>query len=129
MPSTTVTRKELYELIWSKPMTQVAKDFDVSDVWISKICKEANIPRPPVGYWQRLDAGKNPKKTPLPPAKLLAADIMYIKSTTPYWYGERDTRSDEEIVNAPDPDPPTFAESMEEFESRVASCVGEIKNP
>lgn len=129
MPSTTLTRKELYELIWSKPMTQVAKDFDVSDVWISKICKEANIPRPPVGYWQKLDAGKNPKKTALPPAKLLAADMMYIKSATPYWYGERDTRSDEDIVNAPDPVAPTFAESMEEFESRIASCVGEIKIP
>jgi hypothetical protein len=40
MQSTTLTRKELYELIWSKPMTTVAKDFGVSDVWISKICKE-----------------------------------------------------------------------------------------
>ncbi len=46
MQSTTLTRKELYELIWSKPMTTVAKDFGVSDVWISKICKEADIPRP-----------------------------------------------------------------------------------
>lgn len=129
MPSTTLTRKELYELIWSKPMTQVAKDFDVSDVWISKICKEADIPRPPVGYWQKLNAGKNPKKTPLPAAKLLATNIMYIKSTTPYWHYVRDTRSDEDIVNAPDPVAPAFAESIEEFETRISAKVGEIKMP
>ena len=48
MQSATLTRKELYELIWSKPITKVAKDFDVSDVWISKLRKEADIARPPV---------------------------------------------------------------------------------
>ena len=28
MPSTTLTRKELYELIWSKPMTQTGALLD-----------------------------------------------------------------------------------------------------
>lgn len=129
MQSTTLTRKELYELIWSKPMTTVAKDFGVSDVWISKICKEADIPRPPVGYWQKLDAGKNIARKPLPPPKLLASDLVYIKSTTAYSYVERDRRSDEDIVSAPEPLPPVFAESMDEFSARIESNIGKINLP
>lgn len=129
MQSATLTRKELYELIWSKPMTKVARDFEVSDVWIGKVCREANIPRPPVGYWQKLDAGKKPSRKPLPPAKLLAGDTIYIKSNTSLWNGGYERRSDEEIVNAPEPSPPIFTESMEDFRARIESKIGQIVLP
>lgn len=92
MHTLAITRQELYELIWSKPMTKVAKDFDVSDVWISKVCKQADIPRPPVGYWQKLEAGKNPEKKPLPPTKLLGSDSIHIKTRGQNWYESRETR-------------------------------------
>lgn len=129
MKSATLTRKELYDLIWSKPMTKVAKDFDVSDVWLGKVCKEANIPRPPVGYWQKLEAGKKPPRKPLPPAKLLAGDIIYIKSKTSLWTGAYERPSDEEIVNEPDPCPPEFAESIVDFRERIESNIGQIVLP
>jgi predicted DNA-binding protein YlxM (UPF0122 family) len=61
-----ITRKELYELIWSEPTTKVAEKFQRSDVSLSKICKKYNIPKPPRGYWAKKNAGASVKQIPLP---------------------------------------------------------------
>jgi len=60
-----VTRKQLYEQVWSISMVQLAKRYGLSDVGLAKICKKNNIPRPGLGYWAKKQAGKNVKKTPL----------------------------------------------------------------
>lgn len=62
----TFTRKELYDLVWSKPITHLARDFALSDVAIHKICKKHSIPKPPLGWWAKKQAGKSVKQTPLP---------------------------------------------------------------
>lgn len=61
------TRKELYDLAWSTPMTKLAKQFGLSDVGLRKICAKHRIPTPPLGYWAKLQYGKKVKQTPLPP--------------------------------------------------------------
>lgn len=43
------TRADLYELVWSTPMSQLAKEFEMSDVGLKKICKAAYVPSPPFG--------------------------------------------------------------------------------
>ena len=53
-----LTRKELYELVWSKPMTQLAKEFGLSDNGLRKICKKYDIPLPLSGHWQKVQYGK-----------------------------------------------------------------------
>jgi hypothetical protein len=60
-----LTRKELYELVWSKPMVKVAEEFELSDVALHKICKKHRIPKPGLGYWAKVAAGKPVKRTPL----------------------------------------------------------------
>src|SRR3546814_2566640 len=67
--SRTFTREELYELVWSKPMTHLAKDFALSDVALHKICRKHAIPNPPLGWWAKKAAGKPVKRTPLPRLK------------------------------------------------------------
>lgn len=52
------TRKELYDLVWSKPMTKVAAELGVSDVALHKVCKKHRVPAPGRGYWAKLAAGK-----------------------------------------------------------------------
>ena len=42
---------ELKVLLWSKPMTLIAKDFLVSDKTISKWARAYGIDKPPVGHW------------------------------------------------------------------------------
>jgi hypothetical protein len=72
------TREEFYELVWSKPMTHLAKEFAISDVALHKICRKHGIPNPPLGWWAKKAAGKKVKQTPLPPAKAGTADRITI---------------------------------------------------
>ncbi|MCD8102758.1 MAG: hypothetical protein LUE26_09370 [Alistipes sp.] len=59
-------RRELYDLVWSEPMTTLAKRFNISDNGIRKHCKSMNIPYPPAGYWAKVYHGKSAEKVPLP---------------------------------------------------------------
>lgn len=61
-----ISRRALYDLVWSKAVTKLAVDFGLSDVGFAKLCKRNNIPRPPRGYWAMLQVGKAPPKTRLP---------------------------------------------------------------
>lgn len=49
----TLSREDLYELVWSKPMRELAKDFGISDVTLAKHCRSLAIPIPGRGYWAR----------------------------------------------------------------------------
>ncbi len=62
----TLSREDLYELAWSKPMSALAADFGISDVALAKRCRGLGIPLPGRGYWARLDAGQNPYRPQLP---------------------------------------------------------------
>ncbi|OJU16104.1 MULTISPECIES: hypothetical protein [unclassified Sphingomonas] len=76
--SRTFTRAEFYDLVWSKPMTRLAKEFALSDVALHKICKKHDIPNPPLGWWAKKAAGKAVKQTPLPNAKAGISDRITI---------------------------------------------------
>lgn len=63
-----ISREELYRLVWSKPMTQVAEQFEVSGSYMARVCTNLNVPRPPRGYWAKLAVGKAPPQISLPEA-------------------------------------------------------------
>jgi len=56
----TLTRSDLYERVWSTPMSTLAREFGLSDRGLAKICERHDIPRPPRGYWAKLEAGQAP---------------------------------------------------------------------
>jgi hypothetical protein len=62
----TLTRQSLYDLVWSKPMSDLAKEFNMSDVGLAKRCRAVDVPIPYRGYWARKAAGQEPPKLPLP---------------------------------------------------------------
>ncbi len=62
-------REKLYQEIWTDPVTEVAKRYQMSDVNLRKICKKLDIPLPPAGYWSKLRAGKKVSKPSLPKLK------------------------------------------------------------
>jgi len=66
MRSTSITRKLLYQRVWSEPMRQLAKEFGISDVGLAKVCRKHKIPCPPRGYWAKKLAGQTPRQVPLP---------------------------------------------------------------
>jgi hypothetical protein len=61
-----LTREELHKLVWTKPMTEVAKDFQISDRAMAKICARKQVPVPSRGFWAKKTAGKDVPKPPLP---------------------------------------------------------------
>jgi len=65
----TITRKELHELVWSKPVMDISKEFGISDRGLGKVCERYDIPKPPRGYWQKLSAGEKIKIPKLPKIK------------------------------------------------------------
>ncbi len=72
------TRSEFYELVWSKPMTHLAKEFGLSDVALHKICRKHDVPNPPLGWWAKHAAGQKVKRTPLPRLKSGISDTINI---------------------------------------------------
>ncbi|WP_340066553.1 hypothetical protein [Ascidiimonas aurantiaca] len=59
-------RKELYDLVWSKPLTTLAKELNFDAYNLRKICKQHNIPLPQSGHWQKIKHKKNTSKTAFP---------------------------------------------------------------
>jgi hypothetical protein len=62
----TLTREQLYELVWQKPVSRLAEEYGISNVGLAKICGRAGVPTPPRGYWALLEAGRAPPRPPLP---------------------------------------------------------------
>lgn len=76
----TFTREAFYELVWSKPLTHLAREFAISDVALHKICRKHDIPNPPLGWWARKAAGKEVTQIPLPEAPPGSAGQITIAS-------------------------------------------------
>lgn len=53
------SKEELKRLVWLKPTSTLAKEFQISDVAINKWCKSYGIEKPPRGYWQKIQSKRN----------------------------------------------------------------------
>ncbi len=66
MNSQTLTRQELYNLVWSNPFTTLAKKYSISDVGLRKICIKMEIPLPKSGHWEKVRFNKTVEIIKLP---------------------------------------------------------------
>jgi len=66
MEPITISREELYRLVWETPTKHLCKQFGLSDVGLAKTCKRHEIPKPPPGYWSMKKHGWGVRQTPLP---------------------------------------------------------------
>ena len=55
---TKLTRKQIYDEVWSISISGMVKKYDISYSLLWKQIKGANIPIPPAGYWTKKDYGK-----------------------------------------------------------------------
>lgn len=78
--SLSFTRREFYDLVWSKPMIHLAKELGVSDVALHKICRKHSIPNPPLGWWAKKAVGKAVKQIPLPEVESDRPDAILIRN-------------------------------------------------
>lgn len=73
-----LTREELYRLMWERPASRLAKEFGISDVALGKLCRRMGIPKPPPGYWARVEAGQRPQVPPLPAGEKATPSVAHI---------------------------------------------------
>ena len=66
-----INREQLYKEIWEISVAGVAKKYNANYSDLLKICKEADIPVPPSGYWMKLEYGKPVEPIPLPESSTL----------------------------------------------------------
>lgn len=115
------TRQQLYDLVWSEPKSQLSKRLGISDVGLSKVCKKGNIPTPGLGYWAKLDAGKNVIRPPLPPRAFGSHDMVSFSGMSGV-EGEAPSTQDEA-------DEEPYFEDMAVIEQKVRDMVGKVGQP
>jgi hypothetical protein len=59
MKNIELTRKELYDLVWSTPLSKLSLKYALSSDGIKKVCKEFDVPIPENGYWSKLKYNKD----------------------------------------------------------------------
>ena len=64
-----VTREELYQMVWDKPMIRLAEEFGITGNGLAKVCDRLDVPYPPRGYWAKKEAGKPVVTFKLPPRR------------------------------------------------------------
>lgn len=74
-----ISRRELYDLVWSRPIMDIAAEFGISDRGLGKVCERYNIPKPPRGYWQRIAAGEKIKIPKLHAMSNLYQETVHIQ--------------------------------------------------
>lgn len=66
--STSLTRQQVYDAVWTEPVSVLAPRYGMSDRGLGKLCARHKIPVPPRGYWARKEHGHSVKQPPLPKA-------------------------------------------------------------
>jgi len=61
------TRQQLYDRIWSKPMSHLAVELGTTTGILNTLLRRADIPTPSSGHWMRKEFGKPIEQPPLPP--------------------------------------------------------------
>jgi hypothetical protein len=60
-----ISRDELFAMVWERPSEEVAKEIGISGVALAKLCVRLQVPKPPRGYWARVQSGQTPRRPPL----------------------------------------------------------------
>jgi hypothetical protein len=120
-----LSRKQLYELVWSEPMKILAPRFGISDVALKKACARAEIPTPGLGHWAKKAARKSTSQVALAERPPGMDDEVLVGAGVGYWHSGW---SVEELLAALPP-PPEFEEPIERVRERIAKTVGKVTVP
>jgi hypothetical protein len=53
------TKETLLSLVWNYSTSDLAEEFGVSDKAIDKRCRKFGLPKPPRGYWAKIQVGQS----------------------------------------------------------------------
>lgn len=91
MKKSTITRHELYDLVWKESLTSIAKKFGLTFTGLKNICQDNNIPLPQNGHWSKVQYNKPVVIIKLPvdtsisqSIKLINTEKESIREQSPY---------------------------------------------
>lgn len=119
------TREELYELVWTEPVSRLGARLGISGVALGKSCRRHGIPLPPRGYWAKLKVGKQSTRPPLPARGLGMPERIGDQRARFGFYEEQ--RKD--LLTMEIPPPPAFEEPLSDLTERVGRLVGKVSMP
>ncbi len=113
-----VTRQDLYDQVWSMPVSRACRLYGLSDVALANICADWDIPRRPRGYWARKRSGKRVTQKKLKPIEEGNPVIFSYKPGPPQ---EAEAKR-----------PPTESEKQRAFENQAENRIavpGQLTEP
>lgn len=121
-----VAPKQLYDLVWSRPMRDIAAEVGMSDVGLAKFFRSRGIVVPPRGWWAKKAAGKAPRPPQPPPRRPGQRGLISVSGELAnYFRGSQ----------AHDPPPegpfasPLVPEDLEELRSQLLKKIGKVTVP
>lgn len=116
-----LTRLQVYDLVWSAPLGDVATRFGVSPPTLKNTCIKFDIPIPPRGYWAKVQAGKPISRVTLPARAPGMSDEIHLDAR---YYWQR-SLSDEELLG-PLPERPEFSDDIGVVRERIRKTIGTV---
>ena len=114
-----LTREELYELVWSKPISKLAPELGISGRGLAKACERSSSPVPPRGYWARKAAGQDVEQLQLP-----EVEVSWRNRVSISWPEQNDDEDEENEDPAP-----VFANDLKKRRAQARELVGEVAIP
>ncbi|HER20251.1 MAG TPA: hypothetical protein ENO14_04300 [Chromatiales bacterium] len=71
-------RAELFERVWSEPVSVLAAKWGLSDRGLAKACRRLKVPVPGRGHWAQVKVGKNVRRPVLPKLREGGGDEIVI---------------------------------------------------
>lgn len=120
-----ITREALYDMVWEKSLSQLAKEYQISDTGLKKICIRFNIPLPAQGHWSRMKLGKSFKKPTLPEMRSNETIILKKRITGEQVVSEKNFRTKQIIGEITGEFNPIL--SKEEFENETHPLIKSLE--
>jgi abortive infection bacteriophage resistance protein len=75
-----MSRADLYNLVWSKPITEISKQYGVRDQHVARVCDAYDIARPIAGHWSRVWHRKAVERVALNNNQYPPGEIVVVES-------------------------------------------------
>lgn len=95
-----ISRRELFDRVWSKPMTTNAVELGTTTSTLSSLARRLGLPLPRAGHWMKKEAGKEQSTPEYPVDPVLDGSLHPIGPSQPRRVSSP-KRSDHEVVTEP----------------------------
>ena len=79
MKKITLTRQELYSMVWKEPLSSILKKYQINYLELRNVLHDLDIPIPENGYWSKIKFRKPVEIKPLPEGYSGKNDVEFLE--------------------------------------------------